>query len=224
MRVLKQYPQISFLIIFSLGTFSIGVCLAIFDNLSFKMYQHDRPSMTISYPSHNESLIPRPADDSTSNSTKPAVSVIKEIGKTKAKYYSHTGTTIYETSYLPVCTGASSRIMMQAYLETQSKEVYSVDKIYLRLVPEAGDNRYIADRTFKIFLDGQLLFNKQGALETSAEDKDKVLSANSTQEIPYKLFVSMTTVKKVQMQFGPTFFGLKESDVEAFRDLLKILK
>lgn len=232
MRFIKQYPHISTLLIFSTVLFFIGVYVAV---LKYAIetgtrshgysVAHDPPPPA-PYRGRNGGGETRPvlvaAPVSRGDYSNPPVTVIKEVGKAKATYYSGADNTITQTEYFPLRKIGNGEFTMVAFFENEGFTLRMPDMISLRMFVMSKDDRYATNRKFRVFLDGKLAFETDSKLESSEKDNGIVNTA-LLQDVPYSLFVKMSR-SKVRLQIGETFVELTNSDVESFRDLVKLVE
>jgi hypothetical protein len=86
----------------------------------------------------------------------------------------------------------------------------------------ATDRTYVDNRTLKIFLGKKQLLNSTSKF-VSANTNGRIVLAALEQEIPFKDFIKLSKAQQVKMQIGPVEFELRESDLEAFRDLMNTI-
>ena len=149
--------------------------------------------------------------------------VLREVGQAKVTFNERKNEAIAQTVFLRVFGESLDGIGLVARFATQGKKVTKPEKIILGISPAAKDRTYVDDRTVKIFLGKKQVLNSTSKF-VSANSDGRVTIASLEQEIPYKDFVKMSKAKQIKMQIGPTEFELKESDIEAFRDLLKTIE
>lgn len=211
MKLIKQYPYISSLLIFSIFWFLVGVYVA------FVMPTGKRIQPHYTYGKGSGTTTAARETD------KPAVTVIKQVRTAKSSYYSYLDKTVNQIEYLPLHKVGSSELTMVAYFEREGFTLRVPDKISFRLVVMSKDYSYTQNLTFRFFLDGKLFINTKSKFEGSQTDKG-IVSTSLNQEIPYPLFVKISQAKKVRLQVGNTFFKLKENDIQSFRDLVELVE
>jgi hypothetical protein len=149
--------------------------------------------------------------------------VLKEIGQAKITYNERKNEVVAQTISLQVIGKFLDGIRLQARFATEGKKVIKPEKILLVFSPAAKDRTYVDDRTIKIMVDKKEVLNGMSKFANAISD-GRVIIASLEQEIPYDLFVKLSKAKKIKMQIGQTEFDLKESDIDAFHDLLKLIE
>ncbi len=149
--------------------------------------------------------------------------VTKEAGKAKVSYNAKKDESIADTKNSLVYGKSLDGILISAQFLSKGKNAVKPKSINLKIYPAAKDRTYVDDRTIKI-----IVGKKQVISGTSnfirANSNGQITLAALEQEIPYKTFVKISKAKNVKMQIGPAIFELKDSDLEAFRDLLKTIE
>ncbi len=216
MKVIKQYPHISFLLIVSTAIFAVGVMFFAFftflnqPNEKYIKTQSPPPDENRDYKQENE--------------------VIKSYGRANAYYYSAKGKTISMTEFSSLyplknshtAFNNSNGFSMQAYFENYGWGVSKPETISLFIVATSGDNTYSDNLTFKIFLNGNLAFDEKSQVGNVAEDRGET-TVSLNQKIPYALFLRMCASKKVEMKIGSKKIKLLERDIQIFRDLVSLI-
>ncbi|HLM60065.1 MAG TPA: hypothetical protein VK308_04625, partial [Pyrinomonadaceae bacterium] len=149
--------------------------------------------------------------------------VLKESGQAKVTFNERKNEAISQTAFLRVFGKSLDGIGLVARFTSPGKIVAKPEKIILGISPAAKDRTYVDDRTVKIFLGKKQLLSSTSKF-VSANSDGRIIVAALEQEIPYKDFIKLSKAKQVKMQIGPTEFELKESDIQAFSDLLKTIE
>ncbi|MCY7374658.1 MAG: hypothetical protein LH472_01640 [Pyrinomonadaceae bacterium] len=149
--------------------------------------------------------------------------VLKEVGQAKVTYNERKNEVVAQTTSLQVFGKFLDGIRIQARFATQGKKVVKPEKITLGISAAAKDRTYVDDRSIKILMSEREIVNGTTKFDKAVSD-GRVIIASLEQELSYDLFVKITKSKKIKMQIGRTEFELKESDIEAFRDLLRLIE
>jgi hypothetical protein len=149
--------------------------------------------------------------------------VVKQVGKAKVMYSERKDETISQTAFLLVSGESLDGIMIQAGFTSAGKKPVTPKVIMLRISPAAKDRTYVDDRTFKLLLNGKEMLSGTTRF-LSANTDGRIVVASLAQDISYELFADISRAHKVRMQVGQTTFDLKDSDLAAFRDLLKCIE
>ena len=149
--------------------------------------------------------------------------ITKEIGKAKVSYNARNDESISETKISLVYGKSLNGILISAQFLSKGKKIVKPKSINLKIYPAAKDRTYVDDRTIKIIVGKKQLINGTSNF-VRANSNGQITLAALNQEIPYEDFVKISKAKNVQMQIGPAVFELKNTDLEAFRDLLKTIE
>jgi hypothetical protein len=148
---------------------------------------------------------------------------IKEVGKAQALYDWERNRTMVMISPLEVHNAEGNNIRMRAGFILSGKGIAKPPNITLTFFSYASERTYADDRALKIFLDGKEVLSSVAHYLSGNKD-GKVYVITVTQEIPYEMFLRLINSKSIKMRIGPTEFELKQSDIEALRDLNKIIE
>jgi len=153
----------------------------------------------------------------------PQLPVIKEVGKAKVLYNERINKTIIQTSPLQVQGDWRNGIRLRAAFEISGKEIAKPSNVTLSFFSAASDRTYADNRALKILIDGKEALSGIAHYKSGNTDGEVFLIL-VTQDIPYELFLRLINANIVKMQIGPTEFELKESDLEAFKDLQRLIE
>jgi len=161
----------------------------------------------------------------STNPPPPAMSlpVVKEVGKAKATYNERTDKTAAQTVPFQVVGEWSNGVRLKAGFESTGKKITKPSVIKLTFY-SSSENRVLADnRAITILLDGNTVLSDTARYE-GGNTNGRIFLITVAQEIPYDLFLKMLTAKKVHMKIGPADFDLKDADLEALKDLKKLIE
>lgn len=225
MKFIKQFPYISSLLIFSIALVFIGIYAALIMSISNtnRRRPHVYPEATYGGGSGNTSSVPKRPASSENKSNSSQTTVIKKTGTAAATYYNDRDMTITQTDYASFRKIGSDEFTIVAYFESNGFTLEEPKNVWLRMVLLAKNNNYATDRTFKIFLDGELFYNTESELEDSNMDK-KSFNISLNKDIPYYLFVHIAKANRVRLQVGTTLIDLKEKELQSFRDLVELVE
>jgi len=131
MKLVKQYPYISFLIIFSIVLALIGIYVALL-KLIYHAVRYERHETITDEKGRTIKAVPM--EDIPNNSTAYQSSVIKRVGTAKSFYESQTNTTTSQIDCLPYRKIGSGEFSMVAYFEEHGREVTIPQIISLRMI------------------------------------------------------------------------------------------
>ena len=149
--------------------------------------------------------------------------VVKEVGKAQAVYDERGDATIVQTRYLQVQGDWRNGILLRASFRSQGKNISKPSFVTFTFSSMAGDRTYADQRELKISLDGRPALSGVAQYVSGYTD-GVVYSITVKQDIPYDLFLEIVSAKGVKIQLGPTEFELKESDVDALRDVRRAVE
>ena len=153
----------------------------------------------------------------------PRWPVIKEVGKAKVLYNERGNKTVVQTAPLQVQGDWRNGIRLRAGFEVTGKEVAKPSDVTLSFFSAASDRTYADNRALKILIDGKEAVSSVAHYK-SGNTNGEVFLITVTQDIPYEMFLRLINAKSVKMRVGPTEFELKDSDLEALKDLQRILE
>lgn len=149
--------------------------------------------------------------------------IIKEVGKAKVLYNERTNKTIVETALLEVQGVWDNGIRLRARFESTGKTIIKPSEITLLFHSIAPERTYADNRALKIFTDGKMIFSNTARYQ-SGNTNGSIFLITVSQNISYEMFLQLINSKSVKMQIGLTEFELKESDLDALRDLKRIIE
>ena len=152
----------------------------------------------------------------------PQWPVVKEVGKAKVLYNERGNKTVIQTSPLQVQGDWRNGIRLRAGFEVSGKEIAKPSNVTLSFFSAANDRTYADNRALKILIDGKEALSSVAHYK-SGNTNGEVFLITVTQDIPYEMFLRLINSKSVKMWIGPTEFELKESDLEALKDLQRII-
>ncbi|HKO96593.1 MAG TPA: hypothetical protein VJU86_06365 [Pyrinomonadaceae bacterium] len=153
----------------------------------------------------------------------PQWPVIKEVGKAKALYNERGNKTIVQTGAIQVQGDWRNGLRFRAGFEVSGKEVVKPSDVTLSFFSASSDRTYADNRALRILIDGKEALSGVAQYK-NGNTNGEVFLINVTQEIPYELFLRLVSAKNVKISVGPTEFALKDSDLEALKDLQRILE
>ena len=152
----------------------------------------------------------------------PQWPVVRQVGKAKVLYDERGDKTVVQTSPLQVQGDWRNGIRLRAGFEVSGKEVAKPSKVTLSFSSAASDRTYADNRSLKILIDGKEALSGVARYK-SGNTNDEVFLITVTQDIPYEVFLRLINSKSVKMRIGPAEFELKDGDLEALRDLHRII-
>jgi hypothetical protein len=167
------------------------------------------------------------AQDKVEISTNPPapmvkLPVVKEVGKAQVVYNERTDKTIVQSPFLQVQGNWRNGILLRASFASSGKNIAKPSFITFTFSSAAGDRTYADNRKLKICLDGNQAFSDTARYEYG-NTNGQVYLISVKQDVPYDLFLKIAGAKSVRMQIGPTEFELKESDLDALRDVKRAI-
>ena len=153
----------------------------------------------------------------------PQLPVIREVGKAKVLYNERGDKTIIQTSPIQVQGDWRNGIRLRVGFEVSGKEIVKPSHVTLSFFSAASDRTYADNRALKILIDGKEALSGEAHYK-SGNTNGEVFLITVTQEIPYEMFLRIIKSKSVKMQIGPTEFELKEGDLEALKDLQRVIE
>jgi hypothetical protein len=148
--------------------------------------------------------------------------VIKEVGKAKAMYNETTNKTIIETDPTQVFGDWNNGIRLRARFEVPGKEITKPAQVTLYFYSLGPNRKYADNRALNISIDGKMLFSGTASFDSGNTNGKQFIIAVS-QKIPFEKYQQLINSKAVKMRIGPAQFDLKESDLEALRDITRII-
>ena len=152
----------------------------------------------------------------------PQWPVVKEVGKAKVLYNERGDKTVVQNAPLEVLGDWRNGIRLRAGFEVSGKEIARPSGMTLSFSSAAGDRTYADNRALKILIDGKEALSGVARYE-SGNTNGEVFLITVTQDIPYEMFLRLINSKSVKMRIGPSEFELKEGDLEALRDLQRVI-
>jgi hypothetical protein len=149
--------------------------------------------------------------------------VIKEAGKAKAFYNQKIDKTIVETPGSQVYGNFRNGIRLAVRFESSGKKVTKPSSITLKFSSSAQDRTYADNRALKIFIDGKEVLSETARFG-EGNTNGQIFLISVTQDVPYDFFLKLISSQNIKMQIGGAKFELKEGELEALRDIKKILE
>ncbi|MEP6902930.1 MAG: hypothetical protein ABJA66_14350 [Actinomycetota bacterium] len=149
--------------------------------------------------------------------------VVKELGKAKAMYNEKTNKTIIETIPVLVFGDWNNGMRLRARFEVSGKEIAKPAQVTLYFYSTAPNRKYADNRALKISIDGKAVVSGTARYQ-EGETNGKQFYVTVSQDISYEMYLQLINAKAVKMQIGLAQFDLKESDLEALRDLTRIIE
>jgi hypothetical protein len=153
----------------------------------------------------------------------PRWPVVKEVGRAKVLYNERGNKTIVQTAQLQVHGDRDSDIMFQAGFEVSGKEITKPSDVTLSFFSVARERTYADNRALKILIDGKEALASVARYERG-NTNGEVFLITVTQGISYELFLRLINAKSVKVRIGPTEFDLKGNNLDALKDLQRILE
>jgi len=168
------------------------------------------------------------AQDKPQVSTNPppmaiSLPVVKEVGKVKLFFDERNDKTIAQTSPLQVQGEWRNGIRLRGSFELPGKKLAAPSTVTLTLFSSANDRTYADNRALKVFLDDKQLLSETAQFERG-NTNGEIFMISVKQDLPYDTFLKILNARKVRMQIGPAEFELKETDLEALRDLKRVIE
>jgi len=142
---------------------------------------------------------------------------------TQVLYNERSNKTIIQTSLLQVQGDWRNGTSLRAGFDVTGKDIAKPSTLTLTFFSAASDRTYADNRALKIFLDGKEVLSSV-AHYVSGNTNGEIYLITVTQEVPYEMFLQLINSKSVKMQVGPTAFELRGSDLEALKDLKKMIE
>lgn len=149
--------------------------------------------------------------------------IVKKVGGAKAMYNEKTNKTIIETEPTQVFGDWNNGVRLRARFEVSGKEITKPVQVTLFYYSMASDRKYADNRALKILIDGKAVLSGTARYEEGNTNGEQFMIAVS-QNISYDMYLQLVNSKAVNMQIGPAQFDLKESDLEALKDLPRLIE
>lgn len=149
--------------------------------------------------------------------------VVKEVGKAQVVYNEHIDKTIVQTPFLRVHGDWQNGILLRASFASPGKNVAKPSFVTLTLSTAASNRKYADNRELKIFLNGKQALSDTARFDLGHTD-GKIFVISLKEDVPYDLFLSIVGAKTVKIKIGPTEFEMKESDLDALRDVRRAIE
>lgn len=152
----------------------------------------------------------------------PQWPVVREVGQAKVLYDERGGKTVVQTSPLQVQGDWRSGIRLRAGFAVSGKEVAKPSEVTLSFYSAAADRTYADNRALKIIIDGKEALSGVARYRSGNTDGE-VFLITLTQDVPYEVFLRLLNSRSVKVRIGPAEFELGDGDLEALRDLQRII-
>jgi hypothetical protein len=117
------------------------------------------------------------------------------------------------------------RLLMTAYFRSPGKMLARPQSMHFVFESHSQALKYGSDRKLQILVDG-IEFASGETLITHSECRPRIPCEEvmKSPELPYNSFLQIINAKKVEMRLGPTGFELRQENIEALRDLDRIVQ
>ena len=149
--------------------------------------------------------------------------VVRQVGTAEVVYNQRTDKTIVQTPFLQVQGDWHDGILLRVSFDSPGKSIAKPSFLTFTFSSAANTRVYADDRKLKIYLDGKEAFSDMAHYERG-NINGVIYLVSVRREVPYALFLKITSLKNTRMQLGPTEFELKASDLEALRDIKRAIK
>ena len=149
--------------------------------------------------------------------------VVKEVGKAQVVYNERANTTFVQSPFLRVQGDWQNGILLRASFASPGKNVAKPSFVTLTLSTAASNRKYADNRELKIFLDGKQALSDTARYE-SGNTNGEIYLISVKEDVPYDLFLTIVGAKIVTIKIGPTEFEMKESDLDALRDVRRAIE
>jgi hypothetical protein len=149
--------------------------------------------------------------------------VVKEVGEAKVLYNERTDKTIIETAPTEVYGDSNNGVRLRAKFEVSGRTVAKPSEVTLVFYSIAPKRTYADNRALKISIDGKETFSGTARYE-SGNTNGSIFVITVSQNISYEMYLRLINSKSVKMQIGPAQFELKESNLDALKDLKRVIE
>lgn len=148
--------------------------------------------------------------------------IVKEVGKAQVVYNERTDKTIVQSPFLRVQGTWSNGILLRASFASPGKNVAKPSYVTLTFSTAAGDRTYADNRELKIFVNDKQALSDTARYE-SGNTNGEIYLISVKEDVTYDLFLKIAGAKNVKIKIGPTEFEMKESDLDALRDVKRAI-